>query len=101
GGGEAVTFAGESVATLRHAYCMSIHKSQGSEARAVIVVACSSHKIMLGRRLLYTAVTRARELLVLVGDQAGLSMALRDKNEEERRTRLAGMLAARGGGGMA
>jgi exodeoxyribonuclease V alpha subunit len=95
GSGDVVTFAGQSITSLRHAYCMSVHKSQGSEARAVIVVASSSHYIMLGRRLLYTAVTRAKELLVLVGDHPGLAMALRDKTEETRRTRLAGMLAAR------
>jgi exodeoxyribonuclease V alpha subunit len=98
GGPEPVTFRGDDIWTLAHAYCMSTHKAQGSESRAVITVVSSSHYRMLSRRHLYTTVTRARELLVLVCDAKGLGMALKDKNEETRRSRLTGLLASRASG---
>lgn len=92
--GPPVVFRADNIAMLRHAYCMSVHKSQGSEARAVIVVITSSHYRMLSRRLLYTAVTRAKELLVLAGDRSGLAMAIKGTNEGQRRSRLARLLTA-------
>lgn len=91
-----VLFRGDNVAMLRHAYCLSVHKSQGSQARAVIVVVTSSHYRMLSRRLVYTAVTRAKELLILAGDRSGLGMALKGTNEGARRTRLAHLLETGG-----
>ena len=53
---------------LEHAWAMTVHKSQGSEYRAVILALCAASQMLMSRDILYTAVTRARELLILVGD---------------------------------
>jgi exodeoxyribonuclease V alpha subunit len=53
---------------LKHAYAMSIHKSQGSEYKVVILPVYKNYHIMLKRKLLYTAITRAKEKLILIGD---------------------------------
>ncbi|HSQ63665.1 MAG TPA: ATP-dependent RecD-like DNA helicase [Polyangiaceae bacterium] len=79
---------------LTLAYASTIHKSQGSEYPAVIVVMLSSHFVMLSRNLLYTAVTRGKRLVVLVADGRALGLALR-RAQGERRSRLAERLAAR------
>jgi exodeoxyribonuclease V alpha subunit len=70
------------------AYAMTIHKSQGNEFKAVIVPVTMSHFIMLQRNLFYTAVTRAREHLILVGDMKALAVALRNAEVRERHTKL-------------
>ena len=80
---------------LELAYALTVHKSQGSEFPAVVLVVHSSHYIMLHRNLLYTGVTRARRMLCLVGDRKGLHKALRSTHLAERHTRLAERL--RGG----
>lgn len=61
---------------LRLSYALTIHKCQGSEWRWVVVVCHSSHSTMWNRQLLYTAVTRAREGVVVLGDHRGLATAL-------------------------
>lgn len=61
---------------LELAYALTIHKSQGSEFPWVVVVVHSTHTIMLNRKLFYTAITRAKEGVVLVGDDAGLDRAV-------------------------
>lgn len=53
---------------LRHAYAMSIHKSQGSEYKVVIMPVYKNYHIMLKRKLIYTGITRAKEILILIGD---------------------------------
>ena len=58
----------DSLIELEHAWAMTVHKSQGSEYRAVILALSSGSQMLLTRDVLYTAVTRARELLILVGD---------------------------------
>jgi exodeoxyribonuclease V alpha subunit len=70
------------------AYAMTIHKSQGNEFKAVIVPVTMSHYIMLQRNLFYTAVTRAREHLILVGDVKALAVALRNADVRQRHTTL-------------
>lgn len=93
-----VTYEKEQLKELRLAYATSIHKSQGSEYPAVVVVLLSQHFVMLSRNLLYTAVTRAKKLCVLVTDQRALRVALAETRREQRRTRLVARLkeAARG-----
>ncbi len=71
------------------AYATSIHKSQGSEYPAVVIPLLTSHFVMLSRNLLYTAVTRARKLCVLVADPRALKLALAETRKEDRMTRLA------------
>jgi exodeoxyribonuclease V alpha subunit len=73
---------------LVHAYAVSVHKSQGSEYRAVVVPVLSQHYIMLQRNLLYTAVTRARELVVLVGTRQAIAIAVRNNKIMDRHTAL-------------
>jgi exodeoxyribonuclease V alpha subunit len=70
------------------AYATSIHKSQGSEYPAVVVPLLTTHFVMLSRNLLYTAVTRARRLCVVVADPRALRLALGETRKEERTTSL-------------
>ncbi len=79
---------------LTLAYATTIHKSQGSEYQAVIVALMPQHTIMLRRNLLYTAVTRGRRLVVIVGDWKSVQTAVRTGRGGERCTRLRYCLAA-------
>ena len=69
---------------LEPAYAMTVHKSQGSEYRAVILALCSASPSLLSRAVLYTAVTRARSLLIVVGDDA-LFGRMVENNRTQRR----------------
>ncbi len=73
---------------LVHAYAISIHKSQGSEFPVVIIPLLMQHYMMLQRNLLYTAVTRARKLVVMVGDKKSIGMAVRNNKIALRNTFL-------------
>ena len=81
------------------AYACSIHKSQGSEYPAVVVPLHTQHYVMLERNLLYTALTRAKRLVVLVGEPRALAVAVKNRRTRDRFSRLAGRLAAAAGGG--
>jgi exodeoxyribonuclease V alpha subunit len=78
------------------AYAISIHKSQGSEYPAVVVPLLSQHYIMLQRNLLYTAITRARKLVVLVGSRKAMAIAIRNNKVQHRYTGLSARLASSG-----
>jgi len=73
---------------LVHAYAVSIHKSQGSEYPAVVVPITTTHYILLQRNLLYTAVTRARELVVIVGTRRAIAIAVHNDKIAQRHTAL-------------
>ncbi len=75
------------------AYAMTIHKSQGSEYPAVIVILHTQHYVMLQRNLLYTAITRARKLVLLMGVPYAIDQAIATNAVRERRTSLAARLA--------
>jgi exodeoxyribonuclease V alpha subunit len=66
------------------AYAISIHKSQGSEYPAIVVPILSQHYIMLQRNLLYTAITRARKLVILVGSKRAIALAVRNNKVQHR-----------------
>ncbi len=83
---------------LVHAYAISIHKSQGSEFPVVVVPVLTQHYVMLQRNLLYTAVTRAESLVVLVGDRRALGIAVRNNRIARRNTRLVDLLSVRSEG---
>ena len=86
--GRKVEYNFEQLDEVTLAYAMTIHKSQGNEFKAVVVPVTTSHYIMLQRNLLYTAVTRSRELLVLVGEMKALAIAVRNDEVRERNTLL-------------
>jgi exodeoxyribonuclease V alpha subunit len=91
---------------LQPAYAISVHKSQGSEYPAVVIALATHHYVMLQRNLLYTAVTRARRLAVIVGDRKALAVAVRNDRIRRRYTLLTERLrgtdgpAERGAGGV-
>lgn len=71
------------------AYAMTIHKSQGSEYPAVIVILHTQHYVMLQRNLLYTAITRGKRLVLLMGVPYAVDQAIKNNTVRERRTGLA------------
>lgn len=73
-------------------YAISIHKSQGSEFKCVIIPILTSHYMLLQRNLLYTAITRARELAVIVGSKKAIWMAVNRNIVEKRYTSLKELL---------
>lgn len=79
---------------LALAYALSIHKSQGSEFPVVVMPIAMQHYMMLQRNLLYTGMTRARKLLVLVGQTKAVAMAVKNEKLKGRNTRLAERLMA-------
>ena len=87
--GGKLTIPYEETATLRLAYAISVHKAQGCEVPVVVGVCHRSHSRMLTRPLLYTAITRARNSCVLVGDQASLASAVRRDDSGGRHSGLA------------
>lgn len=74
------------------AYATTIHKAQGSEYPAVVVPVSTQHYAMLQRNLIYTAITRGRRLVVLVGQRRALAIAVRGRTQAHRWTRLAALL---------
>ena len=73
---------------LAHAYAITIHRSQGSEYPAVVIPLTTSSWMMLQRNLLYTGITRAKQLIVLVGSRRALAQAVRTPGAGRRRTAL-------------
>lgn len=79
---------------LIHAYAVSVHKSQGSEFAAVVIPLLTTHYMMLQRNLLYTAITRARRLVVLVGQPRAIALAVNNNEVAARFTGLTERLLA-------
>ena len=75
-------------------YCLTIHKSQGSEYPSVIIPLLKEHYIMLHRNLLYTAITRAKEKVILIGQKQAVYMAIHKCDVDERNTVLADRINA-------
>ena len=71
-----VVYQGGEISDLRPAFAITVHRSQGGEFPAVVVPLVTQHYMMLQRNLLYTAITRARQLVVIVGSQRALEMAI-------------------------
>lgn len=82
------TFLREDMADLALAYAISIHKSQGSEFPVVIIPLLKQHFIMLARNLIYTAITRGRKKVFIVGDPTAYAMAVKNAKSTERVTGL-------------
>ncbi len=79
-----VIYGFDMLGELEHSWAMTVHKSQGSEYGAVILVLSQSSKMLLTRGVLYTAVTRAKSLLIMVGDDAAAHYMI-DNNKQSRR----------------
>ena len=80
------------------AYATTIHKSQGSEYPAVVVIVHTQHYVMLQRNLLYTAITRGRRLVMLMGVPYAIDRAIQTNTVRERRTSIAARLSGGAGG---
>ncbi|MGD0635885.1 MAG: ATP-dependent RecD-like DNA helicase [Beijerinckiaceae bacterium] len=86
--GREVEYAFGELDTLVPAYATTIHKSQGSEYPAVVITLATQHYPMLARNLLYTAVTRGKRLVIVVGQRRALTIAVRTSNARRRWTKL-------------
>jgi exodeoxyribonuclease V alpha subunit len=86
--GRAVSYDWSEADQLVLAYAVSVHKAQGSEFPVVVLPLVTSHYLMLQRNLLYTAVTRARKLCVLVGSKRAIGMAIKNDRVAHRYTAL-------------
>lgn len=91
-GGRDVVYEPGELDALQAAYAMTIHKSQGSEFPCVIIPVSTQHFVMLERSLIYTAITRARKLVVLVGDPKALRLAVQKQESRKRWTALRELL---------
>ncbi|MET9301398.1 ATP-dependent RecD-like DNA helicase [Micromonospora aurantiaca] len=85
---EIIAYDFDELDELAHAYAMTIHRSQGSEYPAVVIPLTTSAWMMLQRNLLYTAITRAKTLVVLVGSRRALAAAIRTVGAGRRHTAL-------------
>lgn len=94
--GRSVTFDGDSMAELTHAWAITVHKSQGGQWPVVVLVADRSHSRMLRRNLLYTAISRAERALIVVGQAESLAMGARRRADTARTTGLAARLRSLG-----
>jgi exodeoxyribonuclease V alpha subunit len=91
--GRALTLPLSALDSVEPAYAISIHKAQGSQAPAIVLALARSQRIMLTRNLLYTGVTRAERVCVLVAQPGALEMALERRDARRRNTRLAELVA--------
>ena len=86
--GNEVLYEKEDLNNIKHAYAITIHKSQGSEFSHVILPICKSYYKMLYNKLIYTGVSRAKNSLIIVGDEASFLMAVNNDYSKNRKTDL-------------
>ena len=86
--GTVVRYTPKDFDKIKHGYAISIHKAQGSEFKIVILPICYQYRIMLYKKLIYTAVTRAKENLTIIGDPKAFYFAVNNNVEIERKTNL-------------
>ncbi|AND41611.1 ATP-dependent RecD-like DNA helicase [Cytobacillus oceanisediminis] len=86
--GAEATYTRQDLNQITHAYCCSVHKSQGSEFPIVILPIVKSYYRMLRRNLLYTAITRSRQFLILCGEEDALKIGVERADEQARLTTL-------------
>lgn len=86
--GNFVEYTSKDFFTITHAYCMSIHKSQGNEFKIVIMSVLNDYYIMLKRNLLYTGLTRAKQSLFILGNHQALLYGINNCLDERRKTSL-------------
>jgi len=86
--GRIASYGFDALTELEHAWAITVHKAQGSEYRAVILALCGSSQLLMTRGVLYTAVTRAKELLILVGDDQIAHQMIDNFRQSRRYTAL-------------
>ena len=86
--GNIVEYTSQNFNTITHAYCMSTHKSQGNEFKIVIMAVLSDYYVMLRRNLLYTAITRAKQSLFILGNSKAFIHGLKNYQDGRRKTTL-------------
>jgi len=86
--GRFVKYDWSDVDELTHAYCISVHRAQGSEYPCIVMPVMTQHYMMLQRNLLYTGVTRAKQLVVLVGTRKAIAIAVQNDDVMQRWTAL-------------
>ena len=91
--GRLASYGFDMLGELEHAWAMTVHKSQGSEYRAVVLCLCDGPQQLLHRAVLYTAVTRARELLIIVGDDNVVHHMIDNHKQTRRYSGLRARLA--------
>ena len=84
----------EQLSELRPAFAITVHRSQGSEYPCVVIPLVSRHFMMLQRNLFYTAITRAKQLVVLVGSERAMELAIQNVSQTERMSALSERLRA-------
>lgn len=93
--GNIVTYKQNDFNKIKHGFIISIHKSQGSEFELVILPICNSYRRMLYKKLLYTAVTRAKKKLIVLGEVQPFVYAVNNDREQVRKTSLLDKLASK------
>ena len=86
--GNFVTYKRDDLINIKHAYAISIHKSQGSEFNHVIIPITMNYSRMLYNKLIYTGITRAKKSLIIIGDLNALNKSISNDNSEMRKTTL-------------
>ncbi|MEG0276444.1 MAG: ATP-dependent RecD-like DNA helicase [Coprobacillus sp.] len=86
--GTYVEYTASDFYTITHAYCMSIHKSQGNEFKIVIMPILKEYYIMLKKNLIYTGLTRAKQSLFVLGNHQSFYYGIENKHDDKRRTTL-------------
>lgn len=91
--GRLVEYTAEMLGELEPAYAMTVHKAQGSEYRAVVLAVSDGAPMLLTRGVLYTAITRARELFIVVGDEENIRQMVANNRQQKRYSGLRARLA--------
>ncbi len=89
-----VVFQSSDFVDLAHAYAVTVHKSQGSEYPAVVMITHTQHYMMLQRNLIYTGLTRAKKTMVFLGTQKAISIAVNNNKIKKRNTIFGDLLAS-------
>ena len=90
--GNIVNYSPSTFENFKHGYAISIHKAQGSEFKVVILPVLTSYNFMLYRKIIYTAITRAKEKLIILGEANALKKAVMTNRDENRKTLLKNFL---------
>lgn len=93
--GRDVTYDYADLNEIALAFATTIHKSQGSEYPVVLLPMYTQHYVMLSRNLLYTGLTRAKKLAIIIGSKKAIGMAVRSINQKPRYTQLQQRLTSR------